>query len=100
LDVSVQVENTGAVAGEEVIQIYLGYRGSAVARHMKDLKAFGRVALEPGEAKRFRRTIALRDLAYYCPEKREWILEDIEYVVWAGASSRPEDLLETRLRLH
>jgi beta-glucosidase len=100
LDVSVRVENTGSVAGEEVVQIYVGYRGSTVTRHAKDLKAFGRVALEPGEAARFGRTIALSDLAYYSPEKKGWILEDIEYVVYAGASSRPEDLLETRFRLN
>jgi beta-glucosidase len=99
LDVSVRVENRGAMAGVEVVQLYVGYQGSAVERHAKDLKAFGRIALKPGESGLFRGTIALRDLAYYCPEKREWVLEDIEYIVYAGASSKPEDLLHTRLRL-
>jgi beta-glucosidase len=70
-----------------------------VERHAKDLKAFGRIALKPGESGLFRGTIALCDLAYYSPEKKDWVLEDIEYVVYAGASSRQEDLLQTRLRL-
>ncbi|MFZ2782333.1 MAG: glycoside hydrolase family 3 C-terminal domain-containing protein [Rectinemataceae bacterium] len=98
-EVRVRVKNTGGRSGEEVVQIYAGYEGSCVPRHVKDLKGFGRVALEPGEEKEFSRTVKLCDLAYYSVEEHRWIVEKIDYLIHVGASSRPQDLITARLRV-
>ena len=49
--VTADVTNTGGVAGDEVAQLYVGYRGSQVERAVRDLKGFARVHLEPGETR-------------------------------------------------
>jgi len=92
VEVAVDVANAGAVAGEEVAQLYVGYRASQVERHVKDLKAFARVALQPGETKTVRFEIKTEDLAWYDAKAGCWQVEEIEYEVFVGGSSRPEDL--------
>lgn len=52
LKVSVDATNTGSVAGEEVVQLYVGYEGSRVERPVKELKGFWKVSLAPGQTKR------------------------------------------------
>ena len=74
--------------GEEIVQVYIGYEGSVVERPVKELKAFGRVRLNPGETKRLSFVVQARDLAYYNPDASRWEVEDIRYVVQIGASSR------------
>ena len=51
LHAHVEVTNTGNAAGEEVVQLYFGVPGSPVERAPKQLAAFARVALRPGETK-------------------------------------------------
>lgn len=99
IKVSVDVTNTGKVAGEEVVQVYVGYKGSAVTRAKKDLKAFAKVALDPGETRTVNLELRARDLAYYNVESGEWVVEPIEYVVYAGPSSRQEDLLSDAFKI-
>jgi len=50
--ISLDVANTGNMAGEEIVQVYIGYEDSGVDRPVKELKAFGRVHLNPEETKR------------------------------------------------
>jgi beta-glucosidase len=52
LMVSVNVTNSGKVPAEEVVQLYVGLRGTSVGEPVRALKAFERVALAPGETKR------------------------------------------------
>ncbi|EPR12146.1 beta-glucosidase family protein [Ruminiclostridium papyrosolvens] len=94
ISVSVDVSNTGKMAGDEVVQLYIGYRGSKVERHVKDLKGFTKIHLEPGEKKTGVIEINKDDLAYYCPESKQWAVEDIQYVAMIGASSACNDLLK------
>jgi beta-glucosidase len=86
--VSLDVANTGDRAGEETVQVYIGYEGSAVDRHVKELKAFGKVHLNPGERKTLALEVDARDLAYYDPDTSRWKVEDMAYTVYVGASSR------------
>jgi beta-glucosidase len=86
--VSLDVANTGNRAGEEIVQLYVGYEGSGVDRPIKELKAFGRVQLNPGETKRLSFVVQARDLAYYNPDASRWEVEDIRHIVQIGASSR------------
>lgn len=50
--VSASVTNTGAVAGAEVVQVYVRDVASTVARPVRELKGFAKVALEPGGPRR------------------------------------------------
>jgi beta-glucosidase len=90
--VRVEVKNTGERAGEEVVQIYISCIGSRVQRPVRELKGFGRLFLGPGETGTLERTIPVSSLATYDVTTRKWEVEEIEYVVCAGPSSRPEDL--------
>jgi beta-glucosidase len=92
LEVSADISNTGDMAGCEIAQLYLGYAGSGVERPVKELKAFSRVDLEPGETKTVSHEIKARDLAYYAVESGSWEIEEIEYTLYLGSSSRREDL--------
>ena len=93
LSVTVDVINTGSVAGEEVVQLYMGYEGSRVERPVKELKGFDRVELQPGETKQVIFDIPAHQLAYYDEVKTDWVVEQITYHIYVGASSAPVDLL-------
>ena len=95
LEVSVDVTNAGGTAGDEVAQLYIGYGGSKVDRPVKELKGFSRVHLEPGETKTLSFEIRAEDLAYYDVKSGTWRIEEIEYTVYVGPSSRKEDLILT-----
>jgi len=99
LTVSVEVANTGKVAGEEVVQVYVGCVGSKVSRPKKELKAFARVKLDPGEKKTVSIEIPAQDLAFYDVASTSWVVEPIEYQILAGPSSRESDLLKDRFKV-
>lgn len=99
LKVSIDVTNTGGVAGDEVLQLYVGYEGSRVERPVKDLKGFSKVHLEPGQTKRVDFSLAARHLAYYDEQQAKWIVEPLTYSVYVGPSLKAEDLLSTKFRI-
>jgi beta-glucosidase len=95
---TVDVTNTGKVAGAEVVQLYFSYPGSLVVRAERELKGFAKVSLEPGETKAVDVSVPVDSLAYYDVAKSAWSLEPLEYAVHVGTSSR--DLpLSTTLRV-
>ncbi len=94
LDVTVDVTNTGPRAGEEVVQLYVGFDGSAVDRPVKLLRGFAKVALAPGETKTVPLRVAAKDLAWYDAESKAWRVEAMTYGVFVGPSSRAADLLK------
>ena len=87
LKVHLTVSNTGAVAADEVVQIYIGAPGEAIERQSKLLKAFRRVTLQPGEASRLEFDIALDALRWRNAETHNWELERGDYRVMAGGAS-------------
>ena len=99
LDVSVEVENTGSLTGEEVVQLYVGYPEARVERPVKELKGFAKVHLEPGERRRVAFALPARHLAYYEPERKAWGVEPAAYTVLIGPSSAEEDLLHGTFRV-
>jgi len=99
LAVFVDVTNTGNMAGEEITQLYIGYTNSLVERHVKDLKGFKKIHLEPGECKTVTIDIGREELAYYCENQKKWVVEDINYVALIGASSASNDLLKVDFNL-
>ncbi|MFB0537758.1 MAG: glycoside hydrolase family 3 C-terminal domain-containing protein [Anaerolineae bacterium] len=85
--VSVEVTNTGEVAGKEIVQVYVHDHKSGLVRSPKELKAFAKVALKPGETKTVSLHLDFRAFAYYHPAYRQWITEDGEFDLLIGASS-------------
>ena len=88
LRASVNVTNTGSVAGAEVVQLYVGFERSAVDRPVRELEAFGRVNLDPGETQTVTLDISVADLAYFDAASNEWTVEAMTYGVHVGSSSR------------
>lgn len=86
---AVTVTNTGSRSGAEVVQLYVGRNtGSEVHKAEKELRAFAKVFLAPGENKRVSLCFNRRDLAYYHTEIHNWVLENGVYPVLIGASSQ------------
>ncbi len=100
LEVKVGLVNAGERAGEEVVQVYVGARSSRVERPAKELKGFKRVALQPGASAEVVLEVEAEKLAYYDEGSRGWVVEEGEYAVYAGPSSRRDDRgLEASFRI-
>ena len=87
IQVAVTVKNIGAVAADEVVQIYIGPPGTAIERQQKLLKAFRRVTLHPGEEQQMSFAIALDDLRWRNADRHGWELERGNYRIYAGGTS-------------
>jgi beta-glucosidase len=86
--VSCTVCNTGKRAGEEIVQVYISKRGSAVFRAEQELKGFARVSLEPGETKLVPILLDNHAFSFYHALNKQWAEEAGEYEIRVGASSR------------
>lgn len=85
----VTVENIGERTGSEVIQLYVGRNAnSAVFKARKELKAFEKVTLAPGEVRTVALEIPESELAYYNTKEKAWVLENGEYPIQIAASAR------------
>jgi len=87
LTVSVDVTNTGHVAGQEVVQVYVHDWKSGLVRPPKELKGFAKIALQPGETKTVAIPLDFRAFAYYHPGYGQWITEDGEFDILIAASA-------------
>jgi beta-glucosidase len=87
LTVSVDVTNTGKVAGKEVVQLYVHDQLSGLDRPVKELKGFAKVDLQPGETKTVAIALDFRAFAFYHPEYKQWITEDGDFDLLIGASA-------------
>jgi beta-glucosidase len=87
-NVLVAVTNTGERQAAEVVQLYVEWSESGVFRVPRELKAFGRVNLDPGETIDLLMDIKDSDLCYYDMDKRDWQLETCRYELKVGTSSR------------
>jgi beta-glucosidase len=86
--VSVPVKNTGTVKGKEVVQLYINDQKSSVLRPEKELKAFRKIELNPGEEKIVTFTVEKSALQFYNDVKKEWTAEAGKFTVLIGTSSR------------
>ena len=85
---SVAVHNNGARAGAEVVQVYAASPGVAEPRAPRELKAYGKVFLEPGGTKAVTMKAKMADLMSWDPAAKKWVLPAGEFVFQAGDSSR------------
>lgn len=88
LTVTVDVTNTGSVAGKEIVQLYIQDVESSVVRPIKELKGFEKVSLEPNETKTVTFTLDKRSFAYYNVDIKDWHVETGKFNILIGKSSR------------
>lgn len=83
---SIAVKNTGNVEGKETVQLYIGDDKASVVRPAKELKAFKKISLKPGEEKTVELTINEDDLKFYDDNKQAWVAEPGTFKAFIGAS--------------
>nr|WP_330388003.1 glycoside hydrolase family 3 C-terminal domain-containing protein [Anaerobium acetethylicum] len=88
LTVSADVTNTGAMAGKEVVQLYVRDNTGAAVRPEKELKGFEAVSLQPGETKTVSMELDKRAFAWYNEEINDWYAATGDYTILVGNSSR------------
>lgn len=82
------VTNTGDRAGAAVPQVYVGFPDSTVDRCVRELRAFRRIELAPGQSEQVSIELTRRDLSYWDVILHDWAVEPGRVVVEVGASSR------------
>jgi beta-glucosidase len=87
IGVSVDVTNSGAVAGDEVVQLYVSHPASRVSRPIKELRGYRRVTLNPGETRTVRFSVPVSSLAYWNEQSDRWVVETAPLELQVGASS-------------
>lgn len=87
LDVSVDVTNSGSVAGDAVAQLYIHQRAGSASRPVRQLKGFQRVNLAPGAKQTLHFTLGPEELQFWSPAKKQWVVEPEQFDVWVGADS-------------
>lgn len=95
LDVSVILQNTGKMAGKEIVQLYVEDQTGTVQRPVKELKNFVKVELQPGEEKTVHMKLDKRSFSYYEPGIHDWFTPSGTYQILAAASSRDIRLSKT-----
>ncbi|MBR2256879.1 MAG: glycoside hydrolase family 3 C-terminal domain-containing protein [Blautia sp.] len=87
--ISVEVTNTGACAGKEVVQLYVkNPKDSRVFRPVRELRGIEKIFLQPGETKQVSFTLDSRAFAYWNESLHDWYVEDGVYDIEIGKSSR------------
>lgn len=87
IQVTVDVANSGSVAGKEIIQLYVADPECSVPKAVKELKGFEKVTLLPGETKTVSFTLDKRSFAYYNTQISDWYVESGAYEILIGSSS-------------
>jgi beta-glucosidase len=86
LNIKVKVSNTGKLAGEEVVQLYIQDLVGSVTRPVKELKGFQKIALKAGESQEVSFTISKEDLSFYRLDMT-WGVEPGRFKVFIGGAS-------------
>ncbi len=91
LPVYVDVKNTGSVAGDEVVFLFVSFPNSTATRRttIKELKGFTRVSLKPGEQKQVMIPVRLKDLDYFDQNTNKWVVESGPITIMVGGSATP-----------
>ena len=95
MEVSLDVKNTGNMAGKEIVELYVSDKESTVIRPVKELKGVKKVYLEQGESKKVTFRLSKRAFAYYEPKLNDWHVESGEFDILIGKSSRNIVLCKT-----
>jgi len=94
-DVAVTVTNTGERRGAEVVQVYVSAPAVPVRGPVRELRAFDKVWLEPGESRRVNLRLTDRAFSHWDSPSSDWIIERGDYEIQVGPSSHDLLLRET-----
>lgn len=86
LDISMRVQNSGKLAGDEVVQLYIQDVAGSVTRPVKELKGFHRISLEPGESREIIFHLPMSQLAFHGSDT-QFAVEPGQMKIMIGASS-------------
>ena len=86
ITVNAEVKNSGAVAGDEVVQLYINQRGTSIARPVRELKGFQKISLKPGESKAIQFTLGRDELSFWNIDLKNTV-EPAQVRVWVAGSS-------------
>jgi beta-glucosidase len=96
--VAVDVTNTGKLAGDEIVQMYIRDDVGSVTRPVKELKDFARISLKPGETKNVQFRIT-PDKLWFLNEDMQRVIEPGMFTIMVGPSSRNDKLLTAKLEI-
>ena len=94
LEIKISVKNTGKIEAKEIVQLYIRDISGSVTRPVKELKAFEKINLSPGEEKEVMFTISSDDLKFYNIDMK-YVAEPGDFELFVGSSSNNNDLLKT-----
>jgi beta-glucosidase len=87
LNISVQVDNNGAVDGDEVVQLYVQALNSRVKRPIKQLKGFEKASIAAGQSHTVEFALPVTELAFWDVTREQYCIENGEYAILIGRSS-------------
>jgi beta-glucosidase len=93
--ISVDIKNVGKRDGDEVVQMYVAYPASSVARPIEELKNFKRISLHPGESKTVSLPLTAKSIAYWNEQAHAFVVEPGALEVRVGSSSDNIKLRQT-----
>ena len=85
--VTVDIENTGSTAGDEVVQLYIHQKSGTSSRPVRELKGFRRLTLATHQKSTVQFTLTAQDLTYWSSATNSWIQDPAEFDVWTGGDS-------------
>jgi len=85
--VTVDVTNTGSVAGDEVAQLYVHQRAGSDSRPLRELKGFRRISLKPKETQAVTFSLGPDELRYWSTSQEKWVQDAEAFDLWVGADS-------------
>jgi beta-glucosidase len=87
VSVTADVTNTGSVAGDEVVQLYIHQKAGSDSRPMRELKGFERLTLKPGETKTVTFQLGPAELGHWSTNLGKWVQDTEAFDIWVGANS-------------
>jgi beta-glucosidase len=87
VQVTVDVTNTGTIAGDVVAQLYIHQHSGSASRPVRQLEGFRRVALQRGETKALTFTLGRKERQFWSPQAKRWVAEPSRFDVWVGEDS-------------
>jgi beta-glucosidase len=91
MTVSIDVQNTGKVPGDQVVQLYTHQRSGSASRPVRELKGFRRITLKPGERQAIELTLDTKELGFWSPQTHTWSIEPGMFDLWLGTDSNASE---------
>ncbi|RZP01916.1 MAG: beta-glucosidase BglX [Flavobacteriales bacterium] len=90
IEITIDVKNTGAIEGKEVVQLYIRDKYASITRPVKELKGFELLNLKVGETKVAKFELTEKELGFY-DNQGNWVLEKGEFEVYVGSNSQTQN---------